>query len=64
MFSTVLLRGLREVGRSANHSELDVWRVLIQAGLPSTTPLVSALESLNIDTSCHVAKDGRDMFAH
>ena len=45
MFSTVLLRGVSEVGSIDNQLELEVWSVLIQAGLPSTFP-VSLLESL------------------
>ena len=51
MFSTVLMRWLRVMGRNDSHPELELCRVLILAGLPSTTPFFSALESLQ--TKCH-----------
>ena len=45
MFSTVLLRGVSDVGRSDNQLELELCRAFIHAGLPSTTP-VSEVVSL------------------
>ena len=45
MFSMVLFSGVREVGSIESQLELEVCRVLIQAGRPSTVP-VSDVASL------------------